>query len=124
MKLYVDDIRNAPDDSWEVARTITSAINALSAFEVTEVSLDHDISHQVTIGGLSRPYPCAECYCPVAHYISQKFRDAVPESVPKVTLHTSNPVGARDMAAILKNEGGIESTFIRSGPANRLETEI
>jgi hypothetical protein len=124
MKLYIDDIRNAPSEAWTVARTINAAITALSTFEVEEVSLDHDISHQVTVGGLSRPYPCAECYCAVAHYLSQKFRDAVPESVPKITLHTANPVGARDMEMILKNEGGLECTYTRSPVANRLEMEV
>jgi len=29
-KLYIDDLRNSPDDSWIVARTITGAIRVLA----------------------------------------------------------------------------------------------
>lgn len=122
-KIYVDDVREIPDDSWTLCRTINSAITALSTFEVTHISLDHDISHQVTVQGLSRPYPCGECYCAVAHYMSQKFRDAIPESIPVITIHSANPVGARDMELILKNEGGLDSTYVPCPACNRLEKE-
>jgi hypothetical protein len=122
--LWVDDIRNAPDDRWTVARTINSAITALSTFEVEAVSLDHDISHQVVVGGLSRPYPCGECFCAVAHYMAEKYRDAVPEDIPIITIISANPVGARDMEMILKNEGGLSSTYVPAPNANRLESEI
>jgi hypothetical protein len=47
--------RNAPDESWTVARTITAAISAIATFHFDVISLDHDISHQVVMGGLSRP---------------------------------------------------------------------
>lgn len=121
IKLFVDDIRNAPDDSWVVARTVTEAIRTIDKFEIEELSLDHDISHQVTIEKLSRPYPCNECFCAVAHYIGASFmREPV---TPKVTLHTSNPVGAAEMKGIL---GGyaISSTIKLTGISNRLEMEV
>lgn len=53
MKLYVDDIRNAPDETWTVARSVDSAISFISQFgaEIDEISLDHDISHQVAVDG-------------------------------------------------------------------------
>ena len=121
MKVYVDDIRSAPDETWTLARTINRAINAISQFGCEEISLDHDISHQVRVGTLSRPYPCDECYCAVAHYLAQKYRDAAPEDVPKVYIHSANPVGAADLQAILKNEGGIESVYNPLPAANRLE---
>lgn len=121
MKLWVDDIRNAPDDTWMVARTITSAINAMSMMDFTEVSLDHDISHQVTIGEFSRPYPCEETFQPVAHYLGLNHSCS-----GKIILHTSNPIGAKNMKAILIKYGYREQDIeIRPfGAVNRLEMEI
>src|SRR5207237_9811908 len=41
MKLWVDDIRRPPDDSWAWARTNEEAIEALRSGEVNEASLEH-----------------------------------------------------------------------------------
>jgi hypothetical protein len=60
MKLFIDDLRNAPDASWIVVRTVTGAIRALATMEVDIISLDHDISHQVSVDGNSRPFACLE----------------------------------------------------------------
>lgn len=119
MKLFIDDIRNAPDDKWTVARTVSEAIRALHHFEFKEISLDHDISHQVTIGDLSRPYPCPEDFATVAMYIAQKYKGN-PEK-PVITLHTANPLGALKMSEILAGFKIIEK---RSEAANRLEMEL
>lgn len=130
MKLWVDDIRNAPDDTWHVARTVTAAIRALAMFEFEEVSLDHDISHQVSVGELSRPFPCDETFEAVAHYIAEKalasgrFEDRARRWDPKVVLHTSNPVGAQAMKEVLYR-GFITDIQVRPfGAANRLEMEV
>jgi len=42
-KLYVDDIRNIPDDEWDVARTYDQAIYMLGMNNYDVVSLDHDL---------------------------------------------------------------------------------
>lgn len=123
MKLYVDDIRNAPDDSWNVARTATAAIRTIAQFDCTEISLDHDISHQVVVGKLSRPYPCEETFEAVAWFIAAKYADCPMKKLPKITLHTSNPVGADKMHSILGNSG-IPSEIRLTGAVNRLETEV
>lgn len=121
-KLWVDDIRTVPSEDWLVAKTVTSAIRAINMFFFDEISLDHDISHQVTVGTLGRPYPCEECFCAVAYYVAAKYADKPIKLVPKITIHTSNPTGAEDMQAILK-EAGIKSTIKMMGFANRLEQE-
>lgn len=132
MKLWVDDIRNAPDESWTVARTVDSAINALSRFQPDEISLDHDISHQVGMGELSRPYPCSETFRAVAHYLAviyavrRHIEQVAPSGQPwhpKVSIHSSNPVGGREMATIL-TEGGLSPVLRPMGAANRLELEV
>jgi hypothetical protein len=132
-KLYVDDIRNAPDESWTVARTVNAAINAIAKFDFDEISLDHDISHQVSVGSLSRPYPCEETFQAVAYFIGEKYKDAAfsqhdPDPskhshVPKIYIHSSNPVAADSMDAILAGYG-LSTKATLGKAANRLEMEI
>lgn len=43
VKLYVDDIRSPPDDTWTVARTAEAARDILLAGGVELASLDHDM---------------------------------------------------------------------------------
>lgn len=143
MKLYIDDIRNAPDDSWTVARTVLSAIRAIKMFDFDEISLDHDISHQVVVGRLSRPYPCEETFEAVAHYIALKYWHLTPMNhdgssgnsgsagyniprkniYPKITIHSSNPIGADKMKSIF-DEVEIPCTIKLTGAVNRLEMEV
>lgn len=135
MKLFVDDIRNAPNESWNVSRTVLSAIRAIEQFEPEWISLDHDISHQVTVGGVSRPYPCEETFESVAHYIALKHMNRIheracgskkPDWSPKIILHTSNPVGQKKMETILL-EGLIpfaDINTVLSKAVNRLEMEL
>lgn len=44
MKIWVDDIRDAPDDTWVIARTFDDAIRLLEGSTWTMVSLDHDLA--------------------------------------------------------------------------------
>lgn len=122
MKLWIDDIRTPPDDTWHICRDVSSAVRALDmfAFDITEINLDHDISHQVSIGGMSRPYPCTETFQSVARYIATLKR-LHPEWNPKVQIHTSNYVGAQAMQTILK-EAELYADAKVVGGANRLET--
>ena len=128
MKLFVDDIRNAPDDTWHVARTALEAIRAIARYDFEVISLDHDISHQVSIGSdLERPFPCKETFASVAYYIEAKYGDMARgwnderRTVPKIILHTSNQVAGDEMAALL-SDFGVEKKYM--GAANRLEMEI
>lgn len=133
LKLWVDDIRNPPDGSWTVARTINGAILALDLADFDEISLDHDISHQLEMGGVSRPYPCRETFRAVAHYIAVKYvlaNTAVQGQTertnrwqPRIIIHSSNPVGADEMRAILDVEG-LSTEYRPMGAANRLELEV
>lgn len=123
MKLWVDDIRNAPDESWHVARTALEAIRAISRYDFDVISLDHDISHQVTIGNLGRPYPCEETFASVAYYIACRYGIDTQRKDPKIILHTSNTVAGDEMAHILMSQG-LSSEKKYMGVANRLEMEV
>lgn len=126
LRLYVDDIRNAPDDSWTVARTVNSAISFIERFgeEITHISLDHDISHQVAVGKCSRPYPCDETFQAVARYIEVYYslhKESGASHTVKITIHTANPNGAKIFEDILKD---FDVEVKMMGAANRLETEV
>ncbi len=154
MKLFIDDIRNAPDDKWHVARTVTEAIRCIFYHQdiIEEISIDHDISHQVGMGALSRPYPCEETFAAVAYFIVAMYRMQVltqqmekttgakitclsidcPERtggvcrgvfVPKIVIHSSNIVGAENMQHILQ-KADIPCRVEFRGAANRLEMEL
>lgn len=123
MKLYIDDIRTPPDDSWHICRNISSAIRALDMFwpATEEIALDHDISHQIVMGDMSRPFACPETFEAVARYIS-KIKHLNPTWEPKITIHTSNYVGGKVMQQILEDAGFPTPEFVVSKGANRLET--
>ncbi len=150
MKLFVDDIRNAPDEKWIVARTVTEAIRCIRYYrdEIVEISLDHDISHQIGMGDLSRPYPCKETYAAVAYFIGEVYKDRAiakevgamitclgadcPERnggecrharIPKIVIHSSNIVGCENIEKVLADYK-ILSTIEMKGAASRLEMEV
>lgn len=114
MKLFIDDIRDAPDDSWTVVRTITEAIRLLATQSVTEISLDHDISHMVSVGDVGRPFPCKETFEAVAWFLWQGTYQG------KVTIHSANPIGAMKIGHILEN-ANIPYEIKLSKPSNGLE---
>lgn len=127
MKLWVDDIRKAPDDTWTVAETVTEAINFLSIFgaKTTHISLDHDISFQVEVNGLSRPYPSPETFQAVARFIAVYVAFGYKDTglvLPTITVHSANPDGAKEIQSILK-QAGIDAEYTPCPPCNRLENK-
>jgi len=120
MKLFVDDIRSAPDASWIVVRTVTGAVRALATMEVDCISLDHDIAHHVSVDGNSRSFACRENFSAVCYFIGEKYKSLPP---PKIILHTSNPVGAQRMRHIL-DAYGLTSEYQPGKPVHRSEREI
>lgn len=117
MKLFVDDIRKVPDESWTLTRTIVGAFTAIDLFRPTEISLDHDISHPVTVGGIQRPFPCLETYMPVAKYIVALAMNSTGWR-PKVTIHSSNPEGGERMFELLR-DAELEVVMAPMGMARR-----
>jgi hypothetical protein len=104
MKIWHDDIRLPPDDSWSWARTNSIALTLLRENEVDEISLDHDL-------GLEYEDPHArEAYLRRGRSLTTGLdlvrvmceEDLIP---PKVTIHSWNPTGARYMAEDLAKHG-------------------
>lgn len=119
MKLFVDDIRPAPE-GWQQARTVTAAIRFLANYgrEVDEISLDHDISYSVEVAGTQRPFPSPEDFTAVAQYMAVYYKENKNVSV---TIHTANPVGADRLCSILE---GFEIVVAPASRVNRLESEL
>lgn len=102
MKLWVDDIRVAPQ-GWVLARTITEAIRMLAILKVEEISLDHDIAYFDERGSWTGKNS-AENFSSVAWFI----RQMAPESRPHTAyIHTANPEGANSISQIL--DGYVDS---------------
>lgn len=124
MMLFVDDIRNSPDEKkWITARTNEAACAAILQFRPEVISIDHDISHQVQLEKLSRPFPCNDTFTPVVYFLAALYADHPVTQHPRIILHTSNPVGAAKMQQILARFD-IECEIKHYGPANRLEMTI
>lgn len=108
MKLFHDDIRRPPDDSWLWARTNEAAANYLTVARnlgdpCTEASLDHDLG----LHNYDPDVPDADMQIGWDEendgYELVKWmveNDLVP---PIVTIHSWNPAGAWRMASYLRN---------------------
>jgi len=86
-KLWLDDVRPAPNPQWEHVTTAGEAIAVLSAAweQFDEVSLDHDLGEGVPTG-----------YA-VACYIEEQV--AKGKTPPHLMCHSDNPPGAKRIRA-------------------------
>ena len=118
VKLWVDDIRDAPDDSWAVCRKPEEAIRFIARYmtDIQEISLDHDIENR----------PSDETFKVVAYFLGAMYHGQHMEAhvryaedrtaastpddfmwYPVVTIHSANPTGAKEIAAILEKDYGL-----------------
>ena len=86
MKLYVDDVRLAPE-GWILARTAPEAIEILENNQVIHLSLDHDLGKEKKNG---TGYD-------VLIWIERKAAQGVLSFIPYITIHTSNPSARKKM---------------------------
>lgn len=90
MKLWLDDVRPAPE-GWTAVRTAAEAIAVLATGTVEIVSLDHDLGPAEAGTGYD-----------VASWIEEQ---AATGTLPRVRwrVHSANPVGVRRMEAALQS---------------------
>jgi hypothetical protein len=89
MKVFLDDTRLPPDDSWTVVRTVQEALGLLAAGRVGEISLDDDL-------GENQP----EGY-EVANWIERMAFSYPSFRIPIVRVHTANLVARGRMLVII-----------------------
>ena len=90
MKIFLDDVRSAPDKSWTVCRTAKEALAFLNFGVVTEISFDHDLG------------PCEF----TGYFVASKIEELVYQKVikmPKWTIHSANPVGRARIKSALQS---------------------
>jgi len=125
LKLYLDDLRNPPDNSWTVCRNVREAQRFVERHQedgITDFSLDHDL-------GLCYCIPCAfssgeesclndngepicGCTCHVPEPSGYDFLKWIhengywPKNKPKV--HSANPVAQQTMKGFIGRYGPYE----------------
>lgn len=106
MKLFHDDIRRPPDNSWVWARTNEDAKSVLLAYEVETISLDHDLG----LDGLDPDLPDAIYLRGQGEQTGLDLvdwmlaNDCVP---PHVTVHSMNAPAADRMVKALQARGHV-----------------
>ena len=91
LRLFVDDIRNAPDPSWIVARTYFEAIQCLRYLPIDVLSLDHDLGEYKT--GYD-----------VICWLEERVRSDPDYYSPRfICCHSANPVGKKKIEAAIKS---------------------
>lgn len=114
IKLFIDDLRCVPDNTWTLARTNTEAIRLLATGYIDEISIDHDIC-VVNFGQISVPLRRRlsigeETFEPIAYYIAAMK----PEDRPKkITIHSANYSASLRMIGILY-DAGVEAKYEES----------
>jgi len=108
MKLFVDDIRSAPDKSWILVRTVTEAIRAIARYEFEVISLDHDISHYQHLDESDTDqyvHACHETFAAVAYFLVAAYNMEKGHLLkkPKIIIHSSNITAGEEMIAIVKS---------------------
>ncbi len=89
MRLWVDDERPAPDDTWMWARSDADAYDAWCSNKISELSLDHDLGD----GGDTRRLALSIL----------GMAQAGQREPPRWFVHSANPVGNEYMTSTLES---------------------
>ena len=101
MKIYLDDVRPAPD-GWKLVYTPEEAIAYILRGNVEEISLDYDLGLDDIRSGYL-----------VLQWIEEQVAYDHRFEPPKIHLHTMNPVG---MARMQNGIANIEAMMARRQP--------
>lgn len=90
MKLWLDDIRDAPDETWTVVRTACEAADMIFSYDVEVISLDHDLGDGVMTG--------YDLMNEIEVNAAKQWWTRVPL---QFEIHSANPVGRKNMQAAI-----------------------
>lgn len=91
MRIYLDDIRVAPE-GWLRVPCVDEAVRLMSDAECVDLSLDHDLGDYARFGGDAIKLVLWMCE-----------NDVWPINRP--TVHSANPVGRANMDALIDRYG-------------------
>ena len=94
MKIYLDDTRPVPNNSWTLTKTAQETIQYLISTNVEEISLDHDLGDDKENGtGYDVLFWIEEQVYTTINYIPPKI----------INIHTANVVARKKMEQSLKS---------------------
>ena len=88
MRLWIDDLRDPPDDTWTWAKSSSVACQHVLSDAVAEISFDHDLGGDDTA-------------MPVALLIEERAYNGI--APPQWHVHSANPVGRANLQATLRS---------------------
>lgn len=88
MKLFVDDLRNPPDQSWVLARSSGEALKMCEAIWPGELALDHDLGGEDTVMLFLKG-------------LYEMWDGLKP--IPSWTVHSGNPVGKLNINSFMSS---------------------
>jgi len=89
MRLFLDDIRTPPDETWTWVKTIEDAIPLLESGEVEEASLDNDLGENIEEGRK------------LVLWMAEKGTWPTNE----IHVHSANPVAVEYMLGVIDRYG-------------------
>lgn len=90
MKLFLDDVREPPDNSWTVCRLPIEVIEMMESHDISIVSLDHDL-------GL-----CDITGMYVLNWIEEKMHFDELWIPPLILIHSANPIALERMLKVTR----------------------
>lgn len=97
LKIFLDDVREAPK-GWVKVTTARQAIEYLKYYPVDEISLDHDLGPRKRQTGYDVLLWLEELVVE-----GNEFGQPNPNTLPKIHIHTSNPVARKRMEQALES---------------------
>ena len=99
MKLYLDDVRDLPDESFDLARSYDEAVNYVKQHGIpTFISFDHDLGVDENEKLLPTGFDFAKWLVEMDMDNIYKF----PENF-SFNVHSANPVGKANIEGYLNN---------------------
>lgn len=90
MKVYLDDVREAPP-GWFRAYWPQQVIHLISTAVVTDISLDHDLGNDSIGTGYD-----------VLTWLEETVAEGLLDMVPNIIVHTANPIARERMLAAVE----------------------
>lgn len=95
MKIWVDDIRPAPDDTYASVQSVDGCIREICAYEDLGIQIELlDLDHDAGIY-----YGCGGDYIKILDWAEETGRNY------PIRIHSMNPVGAENMRRIIQRNG-------------------
>jgi len=95
MKVYLDDVREAPD-GWVRTHTPSETIELLGTGRVRELSLDHDLGFHADGTEMTGYSVLSWLEAEIAH-------ERWPFPMPTIRIHSANPVGRERMKRAIES---------------------